>query len=94
MKISELQVNQRKVDITATVKEIGTVREFNKFGKPGKVVTAVIEDDSGSIQLTLWNEQIDIVKEGDTIKIENAYVKEWQGEKQLNIGRLGKLDKV
>ena len=94
MKISELEFNQRKVEVEAVVQEISSVKEFNKFGKPGRVAAATIKDDSGSIQLTLWNEQIDMVKKGDKIKIKNGYIKEWQGEKQLNVGRYGELEVV
>ena len=94
MKISELQVNQRNVDIEAEIVDISEVREFSKFGRPGKVATAMIKDDSGEVQLTLWNEQIDSVKKGDKIKIKKAYVKEWQGEKQLSIGRYGSIEVI
>lgn len=92
MKISELEFNQRKVEVEAVVQEIGDVKEFSKFGNPGRVAAATIKDDSGEVQLTLWNEQIDLVKKGDKIRITNGYIKEWQGEKQLNIGRYGELE--
>ncbi|MBI4453501.1 hypothetical protein HY636_02555 [Candidatus Woesearchaeota archaeon] len=91
MKINELQVKQGKVELTATVKEKGDVREFNKFGKIGRVCNAVIEDETGAVTLTLWNEQVEMVNVGDTIQIENGYVGEYQGEKQLTTGKFGKL---
>lgn len=94
MNISELQVNQRSVEVEAVVIEISPVKEFSRFGNPGKVASAKIRDDSGEIQLTLWNDQIDLVKPGDKIKIRNAYIKEWQGEKQINIGRFGSVEVI
>jgi replication factor A1 len=94
MKISELEVNQRNVNLKAEIVEIGDIREFNKFGKTGRVCTAVIKDDSGKINLSLWNDQIDKVKTGSKIEIQNGYVKEWQGEKQLSVGRFGKLEVI
>ena len=54
-------------------------REINKIGRKLRVANAKIKDDSGSITLVLWNEQIDTVKAGGKIKIENGYVNEWQG---------------
>jgi ssDNA-binding replication factor A large subunit len=92
MKISELIVNQRIDFLDVVVKEISEVKEFSKFGKIGRVATAIIKDKSGEVQLTLWDEQIDIVKKGDKIKLSNAYVKEWQGEKQVNIGKIGSFE--
>ena len=92
MKISDIQVNQGRVDIEAEIIEIGPVREFSKFGKIGKVASARLKDDTGEILLTLWDDQTDSVKKGDKIKVINAYVKEWQGEKQINLGRYGSLE--
>ena len=91
MKINELQVKQGKVELQDNVKEKGDVREFNKFGKTGRVCNAVIEDETGAVTLTLWNEQVEMVNVGDTIQIENGYVGEYQGEKQLTTGKFGKL---
>jgi len=69
-------------------------REFEKFGKQGKVCNATAKDETGNIVLTLWNEDIDKVKTGDTIKIDNGWVSEWQGELQLSTGKFGKLEIV
>jgi len=94
MAIKDLQVKQGNVDLVAEVVEIGEVREFSKFGKPGRVANAKIKDKTGEIELTLWNEDIDKVKVGDTVKITNGYVNEWQGTPQLTSGRAGKLEVV
>ncbi len=94
MKISELKPKQGSVELTAEVVEIGTIRTFNKFGKEGKVADAVIKDDSGQVKLSLWNEQADRIKAGDTVTIKNGYVNEWQGELQLTTGRLGTIEAV
>ncbi|AJF61165.1 TPA: hypothetical protein HA239_05085 [Candidatus Woesearchaeota archaeon] len=94
MAIKDLEVNQSKVDVEGKITELGEVREFSKFGREGRVCNATVKDDSGSVKLTLWNEQIDMVKEGDTVKVKNGYVKEWQGEKQLSVGKYGSLEIV
>lgn len=94
MNIAELKPKQGNVDITVEVAEVGEAREFAKFGNAGRVATATIKDESGKMLLTLWNEQIDMVKPGIKVKITNGFVSEWQGEKQLTTGRLGKLEVV
>ena len=91
-KISDLQVGKGSVEIEAVVKSIDEPRSFNKFGRDLRVANAVIEDDSGEIKLTLWNDEIDKVKVGSKIKITNGYVNEFQGEKQLTAGKFGKLE--
>ncbi len=92
MLIKDLQPKQGKVEIEAEVIEVSPPRSFNKFGKEGKVANAKIKDASGTITLTLWNEEIDKVKVGSKIKIVNGYVSEWQGEKQLSAGRFGQIE--
>jgi replication factor A1 len=92
MKISELKPRQGNVEITGTVKDKGSPREFNKMGNPGKVCNAKLKDDSGEITLSLWNEQVDQVKNGDKVQIKNGYVSEWQGEMQLSTGKFGTLE--
>lgn len=92
MEIKDLQARQGNVEIVATVKDISEPREFEKFGKTGKVANATIADESGQIKLTLWNEQIDQVKLGNRIHIKNGYVGEWQSELQLSTGKFGSLE--
>lgn len=94
MKISELQPKQGNVEVEGTILEISPAREFQKFGRPGKVANSILQDDSGKIVLTLWNEDVDRFKEGDKVAIKNGYVNEWQGEKQLTSGRYGSIEKA
>lgn len=92
MKISELRSGMRRVSLNATVKEVSQPREvMTKFGEVSRVATATIFDDSGSIKLTLWNENIDKVSPNSEVQIENGYVTSFRGENQLNVGRYGKL---
>ena len=94
MAIADLQARQGKVDIVVEVVSMDETREFNKFGKTGRVCNATVKDESGQIKLTLWNEDIDKVKPGMKLHIENGYVNEWQGEMQLTTGKFGKLEVV
>jgi len=94
MKISELNLGQGNVDAEGTIKEIGEVRTFNKFGRDLRVANAILEDDSGTIKLTLWNDDTVKFKEGDKVKVVNGYVNEFQGEKQLTSGKFGKIEKL
>ena len=91
MKIAEINSDSRKINITATVTEKEEPRDVNtRYGKT-RVAEAIIEDDSGNIKLVLWGDEIDGIKLGDKIKIENGFVKEWNGEMQLSAGKYGKI---
>ena len=94
MQVKDLKPKQGNVDIVIDVIDVGIPREFEKFGKAGRVSTAIAKDETGDIKLTLWNEDIDKVQAGDKVHLTNGYVNEWQGEMQLTTGRLGKLEIV
>jgi replication factor A1 len=91
--IKELQDGMKRVSVEAQVVEKGDVREVKSRFKDEtyRIVDAVLADESGSVKLTLWNEQIETVNVGDKIKIENGYVTSFKGEIQLNVGKFGKL---
>ncbi|MEJ5327971.1 MAG: OB-fold nucleic acid binding domain-containing protein [Candidatus Bathyarchaeia archaeon] len=93
MKISELKNGMKRVNVEAKVVEKGIPRQVMSRYKDETytVADAVIADDTGSIKLTLWNEQIDQVNVNDTIRIENGYVTSFKGEIQLNVGKFGTL---
>ena len=83
----------KRVDVEGKIVEKGDPREVKSRFKDEtyRIVDAVLADESGSIKLTLWNEQIEQVNVGDNIKIENGYITSFKGETQLNTGKFGKL---
>ncbi len=91
MNISELKVGTGSVNLEVEIVKIEPVREINKYGRKLRVANTTIKDDSGTMTFVLWNDQIDQVKEGSKIKIENGYVNEWQGTPQLTLGKFGKM---
>lgn len=94
MKIADLKGEQSRVDVEGEIIEKGDVRTVNlRAGGTSTVADATVRDDTGTIKLSLWGEQINSVDVGDKIKIENGYTKAFRGEIQLNIGRYGKLSK-
>ena len=93
MKIKELRDGMKKVNLEAKVMEKSDTREVvSRFkDQTYKVATALIADDTGTVKLTLWNDQIDQVNVNNTVKIVNGYVTSFRGEIQLNTGKYGTL---
>ncbi len=92
MKIADLKGEQSRVDVEGEIVDKSEPRSVNlRAGGTSDVSDCTIRDDSGSIKLTLWGEQINAVEQGDKVRIENGYTKAFRGEVQLNIGRYGKL---
>jgi replication factor A1 len=95
MKISELKAGMRNVSVTGKVDSVGEPRTVNlKAGGTNDVADAIISDESGSIKLSLWGEDINKVQAGDRVSIENGYINTFKGENSINIGKFGKLNKV
>lgn len=91
MKVSELRAGMRRVNVTAKVVDVSPPRDVaTKFGE-ARVATAVVADDSGEIEMSLWDDQIERVSVGNEVEVDNGYVTEFRGKPQLNVGRYGRL---
>jgi len=95
LSIKDLRAGMKKVNLKAKVLEIPSPKSvFTRFGNYASVVNVMIADETGTIKLCLWNEQIGSISIGDTIQILNARMSTFRGEKQLNIGKDGTLSNV
>ncbi|MBI2665522.1 hypothetical protein HYX12_02805 [Candidatus Woesearchaeota archaeon] len=92
MEIKDLKSNSGNVDIVAQVVDKAKPRSFEKFGKKGQVCNATLEDETGKVTLTLWNEEVEKVNVGDKIHIQNGWCSEYQGQKQISAGKFGKIE--
>jgi replication factor A1 len=95
MKISELKAGASNVTVTAKVVQKDEPREVvTKYGKRLSVANITLEDDSGTIAMSLWGDTIGEVNQGDTIEVSNGYVSEFRGTPQLSTGKFGKIKVV
>jgi len=95
LSIKDLQDKMTQIHLKAKVLEISKPNSvYTRYGNCASVANALIGDDTGTIRLCLWNEQIQSISVGDTIQIENARTSTFKGQRQLNIGRKGLLSSV
>lgn len=92
--VEELSPEDDDVEITGTIAELPTPRAVSTRYGQKKITTVTFEDETGTIDLTLWEEEIDAIKEGVNVKITGAYVREWADDIQLNIGRDGDIEQI
>ena len=91
-KINELKYGIKGIDLIATVVEIPpAISVLTRFGTTAYVSNVKITDETGSIRLSLWNNQIDKVQLGDEIELKTCYIFRYRGEPQLRLGRKGTL---
>jgi replication factor A1 len=93
-KVGDLTPQSRAVNVTAKVVSKTEIREIpmGRDGSPHKVSDALVGDETGVVYLTLWDDNIEKVNEGDTLRVENGYVTLFKGNIRLNIGKYGKLE--
>jgi replication factor A1 len=94
--VGELSPRSREVNIKVKVVKINEIREVTsrRDGSINRVTEALVGDETGSVYLTLWNENIDKVEVDSTIKIENGYCNLFKGNMRLNIGRYGSMSEI
>jgi replication factor A1 len=93
-KVGELSPSSRAVNVLAKIVSKTEVRNIaaGRDGEPHKVSDALVGDETGCIYLTLWDDNIEKVNEGDTINVKNGYVNLFRGNMRLNVGRYGTLE--
>ncbi|MGC8585991.1 MAG: OB-fold nucleic acid binding domain-containing protein [Candidatus Micrarchaeia archaeon] len=92
MKISDLKVGTSNVTIQGKVVNKEEPREVvTKYGKRLSVANITLQDETGSIAMSLWGNDIDMVNVGDVIEVSNGYVNEFRGTPQLSTGKFGKI---
>lgn len=94
--ISELSSDFKRIIVEGEIIEKALAREVRSRQRWQTLIVteATLKDDSGDIVLMMWNEQIKQGQEGDKVRIENGYFKNYRGMRQLNIGKVGKLIKL
>jgi replication factor A1 len=91
-KIQDLRVGMKKICINAEVLETAQPSKVHtQFRDNAMVSNAVIGDDSGTVLLCLWDQQVGSVHVGDCIEVKNAHVAMFKGEKQLRLGKNGSV---
>ncbi len=91
LKIGNIVPEMRKVDVKGRVLNISDENTFERDeGEEGKVQNIVIGDETGTIRLTLWDDQTEIaekVEEDNVIVIESAYsVEDDRENAELRLG--------
>lgn len=93
-KIKDLNAQTKSANVVAKVVSVGEKREVQgRFGGPRELAEAVVGDETGTVILTLWGDQIGTVQRDDTIYLENGFVSLVRGHLRLNCGKYGNLGK-
>ncbi len=91
IKVGDLNSYSRRVYTVVKVMSKTEVREVTsrKDMSTHRVAEALVADDTGSVYLTLWDDVLDEIEEGQILNIKDAYVNLFRGSMRLNLGRYG-----
>lgn len=93
--VGDLTPSHNRVNLKVKVVRIGETKEIpSRYGPSKKVTEAVVGDKTGVITMSLWEDQIDDVKEGDVISVKNGYISLVQGHMRLNVGKYGSKEVI
>ena len=94
VKVGELTPASRAVNVIAKVVSKSEIRNIaaGRDGAPHRVCDALVGDETGCVYLTLWDDNIEKINEGDTVNVGNGYVTLFRGNMRLNVGRYGTLE--
>jgi replication factor A1 len=94
-KIADLKEGGRNINVVARVSKIGELREFTRReGTTGRVVSVLLEDETGTIRLSLWDEDVNLTNEfeaGSILSVENGYTRLSMGYLGLNAGQNSRI---
>jgi len=95
-KIGNLNSYSRGINVKVKVVEKSDPRTVfsRRDDTEHRVTEALVGDETGCIQLTLWDDVIDEITVDDVLDIKNGYINTFRGSMRLNIGRYGTQEKL
>lgn len=94
LKIKEIYAGMRNLSTVGKVVRKFEVREFAKGDSTGRVCSLIIGDETGTIRVVFWNDQVDQlnkVNEDDTILVKDVYARDNKGYKEIHLGDKGEV---
>jgi ssDNA-binding replication factor A large subunit len=92
VKISELKPLENNLNVVFKVtKKLNERQVKNRTGETQRICEFTISDPTGSITLTLWNEDIDNIKSDKVYKLSNGYANVFKNSLQLSKGKNGSI---
>jgi ssDNA-binding replication factor A large subunit len=90
--IRDLRLGWKNVCFKAVVVKKSEARAVtSRDGAPLLVCSVTLSDGTGEIPLSIWNNQIGTISEGDRVQVHDARVRSFRGQIQLSLKKTGRL---
>jgi len=92
--VSDLRPS-RVATLEATVVKLEATREVEtREGVRRKVRNGLLRDPTGEIALVLWGSEVDLIAEGDRVRVVDGWVSDRRGRPQISLGRSGRIERL
>lgn len=94
LQIKNILSGMRDVETVGRVLQVYETREFMKGDSLGKVASALIGDETGTIRVVMWGAQADNASslgQGTIVKVIGGYVRENNGRKEIHLNERSQL---
>ncbi|MCD6300538.1 MAG: single-stranded DNA-binding protein [Staphylothermus sp.] len=92
--IIDLKANEENVHIRGRVLETSPPRVIQTRKGPRTISNAIIGDETGRVQATLWGTKAGSLEEGKVVDIQGAWTTSYRGKVQINIGKSTQIAEV
>lgn len=85
----------KNLNLNARIHRIFPAREFEYKGRKSKVANIILSDQSGTIRMSLWDIQLDLLtklKQGQAVEIFGAYTRDNRGTPEIRLSRKGGIN--
>mgnify|MGYP000312399945 FL=1 len=91
MKVKDVKPGMNGINLVVRVVSVSKPRKVMTRCGEAVVASALVTDETGEITLTLWRSQVNVVKPGYMLRIEEAFTKKFRDKLELNVGRRGRI---
>ncbi|MBN1896839.1 MAG: hypothetical protein JW789_03900 [Candidatus Aenigmarchaeota archaeon] len=101
LKIANVVPDMRNVDIVARISAVFEEKGFERNGKTGTVQSMILADETGTIRLPLWNDEVKLIssiglRKNNLIKVTGAWSKKdnYKDGTELRLSKRSKIEIV
>lgn len=98
MKLKDLRPGMEGVDLRLKLLRLDDPRQVTtNYGVTHTLVDGEVEDETGKMDLTVWNEKVEQLSGlqlGDILEVRNCFITSFKGVLSVNVGRDSEIEQT
>lgn len=95
LKVKEIYAGMKNISVVGKIIQKYEPRTFVKGDGIGKVCSIILGDETGTIRIVFWNEQVDLLSSlqlDDILRVNDAYARENNNIPEVHLGSRGTIE--